>query len=311
MKNSLAKTTTTRAPLSAIKTSTNTLVKSSAQALKDSKPVIAPRSSIPSKNTTVPSQVNTKRESTAKDPITAQSSGLLSQNDIAEPLSNDFADKEMIQQQNPVEESVRETIQIKKDFQGNQSNVDVIIKDHESCFEKQKELIAQLKTENDVQSEDIVKLRGEISRWKEALGKSEAEITALKEKTQMASSHHSTQEEVILGLRREIILLQKKNEGSHDFYAQQQFESIKLRREICDLKGEREEMRALLARERNEKEAFWQQLQDEKRKQQSLVESSSRFKEENRALELLIEKMREELQALRVSNEEVLKHLTS
>jgi hypothetical protein len=311
MKSSIGKTTTTRAPLSTIKPSTNTLTKSSAPPQKDSKVVAAPRTTVPSKISSTNSQVNTKRESIAKETMMVQDSTLLSQNELREQLNSDSVEKEMALGQKPVEEIGRPSQVLMRGSQATPSNVDVIIKDHELCFEKQKEVIAHLKTENDVQSEDIIKLRVEVSRWKEALAKSDAEIAAQRERAQFATSHQSVQEETILNLRREILLLQKKNEGSHDYYAQQQIDSIKLRREICELKGEREELKALLTRERNEKEAFWQQLQDERRKQHSLLESSSKFKEENRALELLIEKMRDELQALRVSNEEVLKHLNS
>lgn len=305
MKNSSIRSTTTRAPLSTIKPSNNSLVKHPAQGLKDSKPVVAPRASVTAKPNPPLLQSNTKRESIQKVPITSQSTNLFSQNDIIDQQNSDFADNEVVQHK-PVENVTKDT----RESQLNQSNVDVIINDHEICFEKQKELIGQLKTENDVQSEDMVKLRVEISRWKEALAKSDAEIAVMKEKNQTFGIQQSGQDEVIMNLRREIVLLQKKNESNHDIYTQQQFESIKLRREICELKGQREELRAVLTRERNEKEGFWQQLQDEQRRQKGLLESSSKFKEENRALELLIEKMREELHALRVSNEEVLKHLT-
>ena len=180
---------------------------------------------------------------------------------------------------------------------------------HEQCFERQRELVSQFKTESEVQNSDITKLRSEIGRWKETLAHAEAEVVSLKEKNLSLNNSNMTQDATIIGLRREILLLQRKIEAGHEGAALGQLDAIKLRRELAELKGDAEELKAAVAKERTEKEAFWAQVQEETRKIQALQESNARFKEESRGLVSLVEKMRDEMKLLRASNEEALKYI--
>jgi chromosome segregation ATPase len=198
---------------------------------------------------------------------------------------------------------------LKQSNANNVSEINVLIKDHESCFEKQRELVSQFKTENEMQAEDISKLRSEISRFKETIAKSENEIVCFKEKNQELSKLNTTQDENILGLRREILLLQRKIENCHEQVSHSQIDEIKLKREISNLKGEREELKAVLLKEKAEKQTFWQQLQEETNRYQGLTDTSTKFKDESRTYVQLIERMRSEIQSLKSSNEQALKFI--
>jgi chromosome segregation ATPase len=206
----------------------------------------------------------------------------------------------------PAEEPVAEEPAPKQEVPG---DLKALVKDHESCYEKQKELVAQFKAENDLQGEDIAKLRAEVSRWKEAVTRSDAEILALKEKNLGLAGAGALQETLVGSLRREILLMQRKVETGHEDSAFSQLEVIRLRREICELKGELEELRAAGAREKAEKEAYFGQLQEESRKHHSIVDANIRFREEGKNLVLLIENMKDEMRNLRTSNEEALKFI--
>jgi len=303
-------TKSTRGPLTALSNSTNTVFKASQSVQKTTK------STLPSRQTAPVLKSSTLRPNSAKPsifgkpaetkPVTKPETTTISP--VQEKQESPKQVFELLSQVQNQEDTFKST-GFKHENNSKLSEVNILIKDHESCFDKQRELVAQFKTENEMLSEDIGKLRGEISRWKESFAQSQSEVVGLKERNQGLIMHQHLNDETILNLRREVLLLQRKIECSHDAVAQTQLESIKLKREISELKGDSEEFRSQIAKERAEKEGFWTQLQEENRKYQALLDSNTRYKEESRSLVQLVEKMRDEIRVLRNSNEEALKFI--
>jgi chromosome segregation ATPase len=299
-----------RGPLTALSNSTNTVFKASQSVQKNSKPIaVASRQTAPplKPSTLRPSSVKTTTGSKPTEPAPVSNSEPVAASPIQENQGSPKQVFELLSQvQNTVESFNPNPV---KEYQKDSrlSEVNILIKDHENCFEKQRELVAQFKTENQMRAEDLSRLRAEVSRWKETFAQSEAEIVTLKERNQGLVSQHNSNDDNILTLRREVLLLQRKIECSHDAVAQSELETIKLKREISELKGESEELRSQIAKDRAEKEAFWSQLQEENKKYQALLDSNNRYKEESKALMNLVEKMRDEIRMLRNSNEEALR----
>lgn len=306
MRNSMSKPT--RGPLTALTNSTNTVFKASQSVQKNSKPAL------PSRQTAPPLKPSTLRPNSAKpstlskpaEPAPVAQPEPIITSPIQEKQGSPKQVFELLSQVHNTEDPFKSNA-FKDEKDPRLSEVNVLIKDHESCFEKQRELVAQFKTENEMRAEDISKLRSEISRWKQTFAHSEAEVVNLKERNQGLINQHSLNDDNILNLRREVLLLQRKIECSHDAVAQTQLETIKLKREISELKGESEELRSQITKERAEKETFWNQLQEENKKYQTLLDSNTKYREESRSLMQLVEKMRDEIRVLRNSNEEALK----
>jgi chromosome segregation ATPase len=309
MRNSLTKTTG-RAPLTAISSANNSFAKSATMTQRSAKPSIA-RLSTSSNGQSILRPGSAKPQQNTDRKFSVLSSKPSSHEEISPELL-ELSNKnkpEVAIASSRVEDKIIGFQIAKNDSNLNTLEANVLIKDHESCYKKQQELMDKFKTENEVQNQDIANLRSEISRWKEISAKSDAEILDLKGKNLSINNSSNNQEDTIVNLRREILLLQRKVENSHEVVANSQMDSIKLKREILNLKGEMEELRALAVKEKNEKEQFWSQLQDESKKHKELTDKNVRFKDESRNLIQLIENMRDEIKELRVSNEEALKFI--
>lgn len=307
---------TSKGPLSQMSNFTNTVSKSLAPMPKGLKTADNFRPSIATQ------KIDLKRPSSVK-----QAASIFPPSKRPSQLSTPITKKQSLttlQVEKPIEQSSLEVIPTKtetiqpakleeeaKDSKNNlrTSELQFMMKDHEKCLEKQRELMTQFKLENEMQSDDITKLRNEISKWKEMVAKSEADIIALKERNLALNNTNLEQDGTILNLRREIILLQRKYETCHESVAMSQLDLIKLKRDVVTIKGENEELRATILKEKTEKEAFWNQLKEENRKYQSLLETNSQFKEESKAFVQLVERMRDEIKSLRQSNEDALRFI--
>ena len=180
-------------------------------------------------------------------------------------------------------------------------------KDHEKCFERQKDLVVQFRTEQELQQEEAARLRAEVTRLKLELAKGDSEAGEWRErllgrKTELEGSEAQQQQ-----LRKELMLLAKKLEAGHAEVTKAQLELVKAGREKEALRGELAEVEGGLARERADKERYWAQLQEERVRRAELGENNGKLKDEGRGLYELVERLREEMRQLRASNEAALK----
>ena len=186
-----------------------------------------------------------------------------------------------------------------------------IQKDHEKCFDRQKELVSQFRAENELQKAETERLRVEVGRLKLEISKGEVEVNEWKDRMSGRKTELEGTEVQVQNLRREIIMLNKKVENCHEEVTKAQLETMKAEREKESLKDEIANLRTSLAKERAEKERYWNQVQEEKSRRSELNETNGKLKDEGKGLYELVERLTEEMKQLRTSNEEALKMIVN
>jgi hypothetical protein len=154
----------------------------------------------------------------------------------------------------------------------------VILKDHEDCSKKQRELIEKFESETEVQSDIITSLKNDIRDFQEKANKAEIDAEHLKGKNLMLHNNISSQDLNFLSLRREFILLQEKLESCQETVFNGQADLLKLSNEVTDVKNENRIIADDVKQEKTLKDDFWNMLVEEKKKCRELITKNFELK---------------------------------